>query len=548
MATQCDTTFNLMIYYYKRGSREKLSVNLTQSLEKLLQEVEHYSVSIHENTTYELGFSSKDTKARLYIEGIEGVEGAYYDTQREQSYILPSDESVVWFRWDVSERGMVPGNYYIKVACGGNWYYAILKIEPKHMENEALNQMKEEVETFLSKWKTLPIGIRESIEAKSFDYQNYNEKNQIELLMQWHCKIIAILSDFKKNPYEQIEKTYHYGPKEQSRKSDPIAIRRTLKQNRDFNKVVSYTKSMSYETQENKWVKSFNERLLKWITQLQQNKLEEQQEEVLKKVSTIGQQLKCCQWYQNIECKLYEELPIRSRYDSRYRTLFQFEHALRQGIQSVGLKRTKAYLWLETAWIYELWCFQKVYQQMIQDLEYKEIGALASGFVLAKGERVLKLHYDTVIPIHTHQTNKSIAPLYARSPIHRRPDGRIDIYHREQYCGSIVLEFKYSNYYHIWNDNRETRCSQQLLHYGYQLGSSHLENSYHLPEHVMQQMNPIHKVMVMMPKLKDDVYLIEDKEVNVVQVALSPTLNNRELNHTIKTIVDKCLNNRQETD
>lgn len=541
MATLCDVGFNLVIYYYKRGCKEKLIVRLTKNLENLLEKLDEYTVHISENTTYELEFTAQDSKARLYIEGIDGTEGSYYDRKYEQSYILPSNDPVVWFRWDVSDRGMIPGSYYIKVSYYGEWYYGVLQIDAKHIENEQLNQMKEEVEAFLSKWKTLPLGIQESIEEKYLYNQGNDEQKQIKILMKWYSKIMILISDFKRSPYEQIEKAYHYGPKEANKKSDQTAIRMSLKRTGDPNKVVSYTKSMSYETQENRWVKSFNERLLMLVMKLQQSGLEPQQEATLKKISAICQQLKNCQWYQNIECRLYEELPIRSRYDSRYRTLFQFDHELWQSIRLVGLKRTKAYLWLETAWVYELWCFQKVYQQLIKELGYEEIGTVPAGFVLAKGDRVLKLHYDTMIPIYSNQTNKNTCPLYARSPIHRRPDGRIDIYNLNQYCGSIILEFKYSNYYHVWNENRETRCSEQLLNYGYQLASSYLDNVYNLPEQVMQKINPIQKVIVIMPKLKGGIHLIEDKETNIVQVGLSPEENNVGFYSYIETVIDKSI-------
>ena len=157
MAIPCDVGFDLAIYYYKGGYKEKIVAKLTECLDTLLDHVEEHTVHISENTTYELAFTAQDPKGRLYIEGIDNIAGNYYDTQFEQYYILPSNEPVIWFRWDVSDQGMVPGSYYIKVLCDERWYYGVLKVEPKHMDCTQHQQMKEEVETFLSSWLELPL-------------------------------------------------------------------------------------------------------------------------------------------------------------------------------------------------------------------------------------------------------------------------------------------------------------------------------------------------------------------------------------------------------
>ena len=144
--------------------------------------------------------------------------------------------------------------------------------------------------------------------------------------------------------------------------------------------------------------------------------------------------------------------------------------------------------------------------------------------------------------MHIQETNNRTCPLYARSPIHRKPDGRIDIYKEDKYFGSIILEFKYSSYYNIWNNHRQTRCSEQLLHYGYQLGSQYLENHHGLPEHVMKQLNPVHKVMVIMPKLKGNVHLTEEQETNIVQVGLCMGIRNTEWQIYLDTVVHQLTN------
>nr|WP_307990064.1 DUF2357 domain-containing protein [uncultured Niameybacter sp.] len=542
MDTLCDKDFELIIYSYKNQCREQIEVQLTSDLEYLLANVEKYTLNVIENITYEIGFTAEDAKARLYIEGLDEVEDSLYDVEYEQYYLLPRNKTFVWFRWDISEKGMIPGSYYIKVRCHNKWYYGVLNIEPRHMDNYQLEQMREEVEDFLSRWKELPLGIRESIQIKKINNQENDQYTQMKLLIKWHIKLMSLLRDFKRRPYEQIEKMYHYTPKELGKKCDQIAIRKSLKRAIDPNKVVSYTKSMTYETQENRWIKNFNERLLKLVMQLHDAALTREEKEVIKKLEGICQQLRNCQWYQCTEYKPNEELPIRSRYDSRYRILYQFDNELCESVKLVGLKRTKEYLWLESSWIYELWCFKKVYRTFLDALGYTEIECIKSGFVLNKGDITIKLHYDTLIPLHIQETNNRTCPLYARSPIHRKPDGRIDIYKEDKYFGSIILEFKYSSYYNIWNNHRQTRCSEQLLHYGYQLGSQYLENHHGLPEHVMKQLNPVHKVMVIMPKLKGNVHLTEEQETNIVQVGLCMGIRNTEWQIYLDTVVHQLTN------
>lgn len=125
MATLYDIGFELVVYSYKRGCKEKSTIQLTKRLETLLENPKDYTLHISENTTYELAFTAKDSKARLYIEGIDSIEGCYYDKKYEQFYLLPSSKTFIWFRWDRSDKGMVPGNYYIKVLSQGICYYGI---------------------------------------------------------------------------------------------------------------------------------------------------------------------------------------------------------------------------------------------------------------------------------------------------------------------------------------------------------------------------------------------------------------------------------------
>ncbi len=136
------------------------------------------------------------------------------------------------------------------------------------------------------------------------------------------------------------------------------------------------------------------------------------------------------------------------------------------------------------------------------------------------------MYYDTSIPLHIYQTHEKYCPLYARSPLHRKPDSRIDIYKDEKYHGTIILEFKYSHPNNVWSAYRETRCSEQLLHYGYQLASTYLANPYNLPKKMLDKINPISKVIAITPMLTNDEQLKEDCETNIVQVGLKPTKQN----------------------
>lgn len=520
MAIQCNKEFSLTLHYYSQGYKQTCPINLASNLEQLLQEPSLYTLKITENITYELGFTAEDLKARLYIEGLDQVEGSHYDAQCQQYYKLPQHEPFIWFRWDVSHRGMIPGSYYIKVKYKQKWYYGVLNVEPKHMDTEQLQQMREEVEELLLRWKELPTGIQESLYQKTSYHQTQDNERVTTVLAKSHRQLIQLLNEFRNHPYEQIEKIYHTRQKEMSQKSDPTAIRKTLTKTTDQHKVFGYTKSMTYETQENKWIKCLNERLLRLIKRLDLTNEDIQEKESINKLEKACQQFKKSEWYHQIQCRGYEELPLRSRYDSRYRMLFQLDYELRQEVQKISLKRTYQSLWLETSWIYELWCFLKVYKALVESLGYKEIERIKSGYLLNKGEVFLKLHYDTEIPLHLEGTSKEENPLYTRSPLHTRPDGRIDIYKHNQYYGSIILEFKYSGYYNIWNSQRRTRCSEQLLHYAYQLGSPYLFNRYQLPSELFKQMQPVYRVIAIVPKLDKDIDLIEDEETHIVQVGL----------------------------
>ena len=519
MDTQSNINFYVIVYYYENRLKKEKKVHFAESIEVLLADADKYTLKIIENTNYDLKFQSNDTQAKLYIEGIEDIESSHFDAESNEYYIMPSEDTIHWFKWDITEKGLVPGTYYIKVLYKQEVSYAILNISPKHMDINKLEQMKKEAKKFLLEEDKLTIGLKETIKSKYNHSNENNAKKQIKLLMQWHLRIVSLLNELKTTPYEKIEKIYTYTNKQISKKSDKNSIKMALNKNLDPNKTFSYTKNISYETKENKWVKSFNERLLKLTMSLVKNELEDDELKVIKNIENTCMRLRTTLWYADIECSLNEELPIRSRYDSKYRVLLELDNALYRN-SNLDLIKDKDLIWLETSWIYEIWCFQKIYHSLIDLQKYKVVNKTRQSFILSKSDITLKLYYDAGIPMHVNETSIGDMPLYARSPLHRRPDGRIDLYQNEKYLGTVILEFKYSTQYYVWNKNRKTRCSEQLLHYGYQLASPYLNNLYNLPINIMNSINPIYKVIAIMPELSEDNDIFEDDETNIAMSKL----------------------------
>ncbi len=510
-----DILFNLECSDYQHTKKILLSPNL----DDLINNPDCYTFTIVENGTYTLNFSSVDRNARLYIEGIDNVENSQYDIDMDLYYILPQSEPFTWLRWDKTDKPCIPGSYYIKLNMQNEMYYGILKIQPRHLNECQLQQMKDDVEIFLQKWTKLPRGAKERIQ-NNYSYYQENEKKQIELIIDSYEKIIPILQELAHSPKERLEKVYQHFNQNSSQKVDQIAIKMTLKKNCDWHKTYGYSKNITYSTQENKWLKYFNEKLYSLIQKLKLLHISQNDRNIFQKLEKACLQLRNCEWYKNLSVKLHEILPSQSQYDSRYTILFKFYTQLYKSSNSSTLTRTKEYLWLQTSWVYELWCFQKVYKILIEEQGYQEIASTKFGFVLNNSNITLKLYYDTPLPLHISQTHELLCPLYARTS-HRTPDSRIDIYKENKYHGSIILEFKYSKYYNVWNIDRQTRCSEQLLHYGYQLASPYLTTNYNLPEHLLKQLNPIKKLFVVTPNLFEDRDLIEDVETNIVQLRLN---------------------------
>lgn len=551
MATPCKTPFELKLIGHRFGkSQDKEILYFTKELEELLEWPEAYYIEVMENTDYDLYFNAAHSQARLYIEGLEytETEKVYFDENNQQYYRCADQEAFTWFRWNQSEQSLIPGTYYVKIYVEGIVYYTLLKIKPLRVDEDALVEMKEELKSFMQAYKELSLGTKEIVQGKKSYGLTQALDKQLNIMMSWHQKLIIIFAEIRRIPHEQIQKTYQYTPIQYAKKVDHNSIKRTLKNKYEPDKAYSYSQTVDYDTQENRWFKSLNEKFIRLIGNIPFEHLTAEQRIVCQKLQAMCQGIRQHGWYEAITYKSHESFPIRSMYNSRYRQLYAFERELWASQEQLVLQKVNAHFWQQTSLIYELWCFVTVYKVLTENLGYTHCNinqthlAKELSMDLRCDQIQLKLVYDALIPIHPHQTQRETMPLYALSPIHRKPDGRIDIYKQGEYCGSILLEMKYSNSNNVWHEERKTRCSEQLLHYAYQFNSIYKRNPYRLPEKILNQINPVQGVLVMVPQLKASTKLIEDQEtiISLAEITVGSDLALVETH--LKKGIDYCVN------
>lgn len=542
MAILCKERFELVLITDPYGERLKESVvYCTADVEELLDWPDDYCIEVKENTNYDLYFNSHSEEARLYIEGLEYTQSdkVYFDSIQKKYYCLADPHPFIWFKWDQTEQSLIPGTYYITIQIGIEKYYTLLKVYPLRIERHQLEMMKEEIKRFLGGLEG--VALRDTISNRMYSGRQGEDVNKLEILAKWEEKLVHVLLEMRRNPHEQIEKTYAYTPRERCKKIDAYAIQRTLGQRYEVDKGYSYTKTITYDTPENRWFKAFNEKVIRFISGQNLTQVSAPIREACLRIQYTCQSMRQLEWYNEMPYCIQEKFPMRSRYESRFRILHEFEQTLWCAKSIWTIERIEEHLYQQTSWLYEVWGIVKLIDMLTTQMGYvcHRQNTQQMDFWLYKDNCKLHVVYDKMIPVHIDETNAHDNPLYAISPIHRKPDGRVDIYKADSYTGSLIIEFKYSHINNIWQESRKTRCSEQLLHYGYQLQSIYQANPYKLPNHLLRQLNPIRGVLVCLPTLRKEMNQLDDLETNVTLVALKPELQHDAMVMYLKQMIEE---------
>lgn len=578
--------------------------NCTKKVEFFEKEMESYNsesrIVIEENRLTTLLFKCEDNTARLYMDGIETLQNDIVkDDINGDVYISPFNETIELYNTD--NFPLIPGTFRMIVEINSKQFFSKIKVKPKFITEEELGIIKEDLEEEINGLafelikKNIAIGevIIEDLPIKLYKFFIIKSK---------FSNIMAALEDLKIRPNYKMQKIYKTVREDEAKSIDEVTIKNYLEGNVEEGFLKQPTIALDYDLPENQWIKKiilevaiFLEEFMEIsrnfidkknitinylkkyiIYESNKNRIKDEERSIkyLKQLMELASKMKnamnmlnSVEWFKNVSNKTGIYLPHTLFCDSRYNLIYKLHQQLKSNDFTVTLDNKFAFQWKRTDKLYEMWCFVKTSRIIIgEKLGFKIDGGwlfdqninankvlipeLESGarITFKKEEIYLNLIYDEMMPNNSSETSVENTPIYITTR-NRQPDGRIDIYKRNVYIGSIILEFKYRDRKYLWNKNytyyqKDSHVIKQLTAYGDNCSARYLfKKEGEKVSKYKNSIRPVMKVLVFYPKTtntNDEIDEIEDHNLKFVRFT-PRIINNAEesIELAIQELIDR---------
>ncbi|MEK3783554.1 DUF2357 domain-containing protein [Paenibacillus sp. FSL R5-0810] len=521
------------------------------------EHIDEPSLVLVENIEITINFTSNDENARLYMYGLETIpyRGVELD-EKGEAFIFPNDGNIPLF--NKNYYPLIPGTYQIRVESEEMVWYAPFAIKPKQLSTEQLTLMREQLEDVVR-------GLALDFISKQFAKgQKLGKSLPPRLLMQFMIiskhfpNVMGALSDLYTKVNFRTRKVYEIARADRANVVDEVTVRHQLKhpEIKGFLKVP--VRAIDYDMPENIWIKQIVRHLitvlndfvisvehyavdlLDEINQLRPFEFQDSTRIVLEQKSKVYNELQnylemvqrmkigfqlitSAHWYDQVSEKPLITVPYVLTKDARYRSIYMLYRELQEDELEITLDPLYSYQWKRTDKLYEMWGYVELLRILEETLGFNPvrgwiynlhfngegmlIPSLPAGerVILEKGDIQLHFVYDGVVPLTSKETQMFVHPLYVRQQ-YNRPDGRLDVYKSEIYCGSIMMDFKYRPRRNFWEKDRvntiaRTREMSQLIAYS-DSRSNFLYGEDNLNSKPLQRLSPVAEVWAFYPVKK----------------------------------------------
>jgi hypothetical protein len=493
---------------------------------------------------------------------------------------------------------LIPGYYHIKVICDNEEYFSLVKVVPKQITEEQWEVMKKEVQDTLEGLAQDLVRKNVSIEKDDSDIIPMDMLRKIYVLKSESKKLLHSMLLIREQPRLKISKKYSLVPAGKNSFVDAQSIRYRAKHPESMNEIYTPNYYENYNIIENQWVMhiiSFIDKEMtnvalfigKYIQQITKEIREERRfirqhnlirletkeksldelRDYLKFVKKMRLECKAFlleKWAIGIPMKKPTRIPHVLNLDVRYKRLFKVYRMLQDNEYTIKHDSKYDFYWKRTDKLYEIWGFIKFMKVLqsealgfkviggwIYDEKYKEkqinIPFLEGGTTITyqKDDVTLKLVYDEVITALVSKTTRE-KPLYVNSK-HNRPDARIDVYKKEVYIGSLIVDYKYRPRQNVWksnalSDSYKNKTMKQLIDYRQNIQSNYVfeqTSSFDLRHRI----NPVQEVWAVYPNhLSNEGATIDPFERYKVKLfGLSPNEETTELEDELHATLEKII-------
>lgn len=546
-----DIQFELCFKHYGDNWEDKRTINDFYDNEHHLYELPRENVvELTENLNLSVKFNSSCMSARFYMDGLDTLpEQSVSEDEVGEAFLSPHEEFQEIFSYD-SEGfyPLIPGYYRMKIQLKERTFYSWVKVKPKELSEEEWTIMRDDIEKGVN-------GLAQDILRKNSSL-GLNESSLLPItnirkllyLQEKFGRISTALSDLYKKPKYTIIKEYYKVPKGKSTLIDERSIHYHSRHPETKDMVLQPKRRPNYNLQENKILKRIISFLLKEMNAFlliatsykdaAEEKYKNERDSFTRKslaagINDVSELIASARkirsyftWFNTnhwiVEVKEPDKLqiPHSMNLDHRYRTIYQIYRAMKSDEMTVTLDSSYSYHWKRTDLLYEIWGFLQLTKIMCskdvgfnpisgwifdQDLSENSIiiPVLSSDtcILFKKDEISVRMYYDTKIPRESKDTTLE-NPIYT-SGVHNRPDTRIDIYKKDIFCGSILVDFKYRPLKYIWNHNkirtnRQSKVMSQLDSYKSNCRSKFLYKDVY-PKSFVDRMHTVTEVWGLFP-------------------------------------------------
>lgn len=538
-------------------------------------------ISILEYIEVDVLFDCDHSDARFYMDGLDSLPEREVEEDAEGNvYLPPSPDRVGLFRHDYYP--LIPGVYRLMVCIGDERYYASIRVAPKQISQMQWEQMRDEVEKEV---RGLAHDLIRSNLGLGFSFDQHIpviHMYRFLVMRNYFSQLVAAVSDLYTKVNSRIEKGYKMVPVERTKSIDEVTVRHRLRHPENKLTLKSPFHKVKYDLPENRWLKKIMETMMVSLREFieatsvyqgqlageirkirayaefqnssravlnEKQKVMEQLQSYLEmaaRLRKVFDRLKSAHWYEEISPATGTPLPSVMTLDSRYRVLYQVYRELKNEASTVRLEESYSFQWKRTDKLYEIWGFIKIIKALYEELGYKPvqgwlfssdyggqdvlIPALQGGTRILYQKDDLELHliYEGFIPLTSRETKPDYDPLFM-SATQNWPDGRLDVYNKGCYIGSLLFDFKYRPLRYIWNEHKvktrqRTDAMRQLITYSTSCRSVWLFGD---TSGMFSSVNPVQEVWALYPVASETGEAhqkFDDHGVRVVR--LSPGMDN----------------------
>lgn len=578
--------------------------NLSNEQRKYDLQVEHYVESeeelfylfeekILEFTEYKslrLRFKSDSRDAKVYFDLFDGIPRDVLNDDSNGLYLASNEEDLTLFENNNDYLVAVPGYYKLSVRYNERWFYTLIKVASSRISEQQMFFMKEDIEAKVR-------GLAKDIIQKNLQKEKIGNGtvdldilNRLELLKTTLYKWTRVINEFEKNLKYKIKREYQKTHLSKITFVDSVVIR-NIAMSKNKNNVKAAKNIISYDLPENRFLKRTMRLILKesnvLMQQINQMNLSIGSEIIeLSKYKSqrnglmIGQIRKVkddLTYYQKMLRKIMSEVYsvlelevmkeindsgfvygfISNTTSTLYKDVQEF-YKLFNTQSSIILSMKYEYAWKRTDKLYEIWGMLK-FVDLIKSLGFENItnesGFLERSnsfeykvpylgqntkFIFTDGFITLALVYDTEIPFQ--KVDISICPLHTENTTHNRPDLRLDIYHKADYFGSVLIDFKYRPVRNIWsskanNKVEDTNSKKQLLGY-----KNSISSKYVFKKDKFSDDRAVKYVWAIYPDYDMNTQKLDTDDERIQLITLTPMRGNEELSSHL----EDCLTHFKE--